>query len=51
MAFSEPWPNASLQAFARKKGIEEKRMFSGIGFLLSASDWNPMSRNSTSPER
>jgi hypothetical protein len=34
MAFSEELAERIRQALARKKGIEEKRMFGGVGFLL-----------------
>jgi hypothetical protein len=35
MAFSEALAQRIRQRLARKKGIEEKKMFGGIGFLLS----------------
>ena len=31
------WPNASARALARKKGIEEKKMFGGICFMLNGN--------------
>src|SRR5262245_29647607 len=37
MAFSEPLAERIRQALARKKGVEEKRMFGGIGFLLNGN--------------
>ena len=37
MAFSEELAERIRQALARKKGIEEKRMFGGVGFLLNGN--------------
>jgi TfoX/Sxy family transcriptional regulator of competence genes len=37
MAFSEALASRVRQALARKKGIEEKKMFGGIGFLLNGN--------------
>ena len=37
MAFSEDLAERIRQGLARKKGIEEKRMFGGIGFLLNGN--------------
>ena len=37
MAFSEELAERIRQGLARKKGIEEKRMFGGIGFLLNGN--------------
>ena len=37
MAFSEPLAERIRQGLARRKGIEEKRMFGGIGFLLNGN--------------
>jgi TfoX/Sxy family transcriptional regulator of competence genes len=37
MAFSEALAERIRQALARKKGIEEKKMFGGIGFLLNGN--------------
>ena len=37
MAFSEDLAERIRQGLARKKGIEEKRMFGGIGFLLKGN--------------
>jgi hypothetical protein len=34
MAFSEPLAARIRDALARKKGVEEKKMFGGVGFLL-----------------
>ena len=34
MAFSESLAGRTRDALARTKGVEEKRMFGGIGFLL-----------------
>ena len=34
MAFSEALAESIRQGLARRKGIEEKKMFGGIGFLL-----------------
>jgi TfoX/Sxy family transcriptional regulator of competence genes len=34
MAFSEPLAARIRDALARKKGVEEKKMFGGAGFLL-----------------
>jgi hypothetical protein len=33
MAFSETLAQRIRQALSRKKGIEEKKMFGGVGFL------------------
>ena len=38
MAFSESLALRIRAALSRKKGIVEKRMFGGIGFLLCGSD-------------
>ena len=37
MAFSEELAEPIRKGLARKKGIEEKRMFGGIGFLLKGN--------------
>jgi TfoX/Sxy family transcriptional regulator of competence genes len=37
MAFSEALAKRVRQALARRKGIEEKKMFGGIGFLLNGN--------------
>jgi TfoX/Sxy family transcriptional regulator of competence genes len=37
MAFSEELVGRIRQGLARRKGIEEKRMFGGIGFLLNGN--------------
>ena len=37
MAFSEPLAARLRGALARKKGVEEKRMFGGVGFLLNGN--------------
>jgi len=37
MAFSEALASRVRQALPRKKGIEEKKMFGGIGFLLNGN--------------
>jgi TfoX/Sxy family transcriptional regulator of competence genes len=37
MAFSEELAERIRQGLARKNGIEEKRMFGGIGFLLNGN--------------
>src|SRR2546421_10130725 len=37
MAFSELLAERIRQALARRKGIEEKKMFGGIGFLLNGN--------------
>jgi TfoX/Sxy family transcriptional regulator of competence genes len=37
MAFSEALAERIRQGLARKKGIEEKKMFGGIGFLLNGN--------------
>ena len=37
MAFSEELAERIRQGLARRKGIEEKRMFGGIGFLLKGN--------------
>jgi TfoX/Sxy family transcriptional regulator of competence genes len=37
MAFSEELAERIRQGLARRKGIEEKRMFGGIGFLLNGN--------------
>ena len=37
MAFSESLAARVRQSLARKKGIEEKKMFGGIGFLLNGN--------------
>ena len=37
MAFSKVLAERIRQGLARKKGIEEKRMFGGIGFLLNGN--------------
>jgi TfoX/Sxy family transcriptional regulator of competence genes len=35
MAFSEALAERTRQALARRKGVEEKKMFGGVGFLLN----------------
>jgi TfoX/Sxy family transcriptional regulator of competence genes len=37
VAFSEALAERIRHALARKKGIEEKQMFGGIGFLLNGN--------------
>jgi TfoX/Sxy family transcriptional regulator of competence genes len=37
MAFSESLAQRSRDALARRKNIEEKKMFGGIGFLLNGN--------------
>src|SRR5713101_3004437 len=37
MAYDETLADRIRQALARKKGIEEKKMFGGIGFLLNGN--------------
>ena len=37
MAFSEALAERIRQGLARRKGIEEKRMFGGVGFLLNGN--------------
>jgi TfoX/Sxy family transcriptional regulator of competence genes len=37
MAFSEALAERIRQRLARKKGVEEKKMFGGIGFLLNGN--------------
>jgi hypothetical protein len=37
MAFSEPLAERIRQLMARRKHVEEKRMFGGIGFLLNGN--------------
>ncbi len=37
MAFSESLAERTRQALARRKGVEEKKMFGGIGFLLNGN--------------
>jgi TfoX/Sxy family transcriptional regulator of competence genes len=37
MAFDEALAERIRRGLARKKGIEEKRMFGGIGFLLNGN--------------
>ena len=37
MAFSEELAERVRQALARRKGVEEKKMFGGIGFLLNGN--------------
>lgn len=37
MAFSESLAGCIRDALARKKGIEEKKLFGGIGFLLNGN--------------
>jgi hypothetical protein len=37
MAFSEELAGRIRQGLARRKGIEEKKMFGGIGFLLNGN--------------
>jgi TfoX/Sxy family transcriptional regulator of competence genes len=37
MAFSEALADRTRQQLARRKNIEEKKMFGGIGFLLNAN--------------
>ena len=37
MAFNEALTERIRQGLARKKGIEEKKMFGGIGFLLNGN--------------
>ena len=37
MAFSEALAERIRQALHRKKGVEEKKMFGGIGFLLNGN--------------
>ena len=37
MAFDEALAERIRQALARKKGVEEKKMFGGVGFLLNGN--------------
>src|SRR5262250_3581143 len=37
MAFSEALVERIRQALARKRGVEEKKMFGGVGFLLNGN--------------
>ena len=37
MAFSEELAGRIRQGLARRRGIEEKKMFGGVGFLLNGS--------------
>jgi TfoX/Sxy family transcriptional regulator of competence genes len=37
MAYDEPLAERIRQRLARRKGIEEKKMFGGIGFLLNGN--------------
>jgi TfoX/Sxy family transcriptional regulator of competence genes len=37
MAFSEPLANRIRDALAGKRGVEEKKMFGGVGFLLNGN--------------
>ena len=37
MAFNEALADRIRKALARKKGIEEKKMFGGVGFLLNGN--------------
>jgi hypothetical protein len=37
MAFDESLAARIRDALARKKGVEEKKMFSGLGFLLNGN--------------
>src|SRR5258708_1594361 len=37
MAFDEKLAERLRQALARKKGVEEKKMFGGLGFLLNGN--------------
>ena len=37
MAFSKELAERIRQGLARRKGIEEKKMFGGIGFLLNGN--------------
>jgi TfoX/Sxy family transcriptional regulator of competence genes len=37
MAFNDELAESIRQGLARRKGIEEKKMFSGIGFLLNGN--------------
>jgi TfoX/Sxy family transcriptional regulator of competence genes len=37
MAFSEVLAERIRQAFARRKNVEEKKMFGGVGFLLNGN--------------
>jgi TfoX/Sxy family transcriptional regulator of competence genes len=37
MAFNEALAARTRQALARRKGVEEKKMFGGIGFLLNGN--------------
>src|SRR6516164_619203 len=37
MAFSEALAERIRQGLARRKGVEEKRMFGGVGFLLNGN--------------
>jgi TfoX/Sxy family transcriptional regulator of competence genes len=37
MAFSEELAGRIRDALARKKGVEEKKMFGGVGFLLNGN--------------
>ena len=34
---TNPWPLASVKALARKKNVEVKKMFGGIGFLFNGN--------------
>jgi TfoX/Sxy family transcriptional regulator of competence genes len=37
MAFDEALAERMRQSLARKKGVEEKKMFGGVGFLLNGN--------------
>ena len=37
MAFSEALAERIRQALARRKNVEEKKMFGGVGFLLNGN--------------
>jgi TfoX/Sxy family transcriptional regulator of competence genes len=37
MAFDAPLAERIRQALARKRGVEEKKMFGGVGFLLNGN--------------
>ena len=37
MAYSEEFANRVREIVSRKKGIEEKKMFGGVGFLLNGN--------------
>ena len=51
MAFDESLAARIRAALARKKGVEEKKMFGGVGFLLDGNMWSGLEGLADRPRR